>query len=70
MGALTPGANAQALRHVALGELDPGTGRDRRALRHLWQSSDGPSLTIRTDPAASPIDGKPSTAVVVWEKVR
>ena len=30
---------------------------------------DGRTLTIRTDPAVSPIDGKQGTLVLVWEKV-
>jgi hypothetical protein len=30
---------------------------------------DGTQLTIRTDPAPSPIDGRPSIATLIWEKV-
>ena len=30
---------------------------------------DGRTLTLRTDPAVSPIDGKQGTLVLVWEKV-
>jgi hypothetical protein len=36
-------------------------------VRHF--SIDGKRLTIRTDPAPSPIDGKPSVATLIWEKV-
>jgi hypothetical protein len=36
-------------------------------IRHF--SIDGNRLTIRTDPAVSPIDGKPSRATLIWEKV-
>ncbi len=36
-------------------------------VRHF--SIDGKRLTIRTDPAPSPVDGKPSIATLIWEKV-
>jgi hypothetical protein len=36
-------------------------------VRHF--TIDGKTLTIRTDPALSPIDGKPSIATLTWEKV-
>ena len=31
---------------------------------------DGRTLTIRTDPAMTPIDGKQATFEVIWEKVQ
>jgi hypothetical protein len=36
-------------------------------VRHV--AIDGKQLTIRTEPGATAIDGRPSTATLVWEKV-
>lgn len=46
-----------------------------RATRPGWVAQvchvqvDGKRLTIRTEPGATAMDGRPSTATLIWEKV-
>jgi hypothetical protein len=56
---------SRVVHHVDISWNEAWT--DTIQVRHFH--IDGRTLTIRTDPAASPIDGQQATAMLIWEKV-
>lgn len=57
---------AQVIHDIEISWNETWTGTSQ--VRHFV--IDGTRLTIRTDPAPSPIDGRPSIATLIWEKVK